>query len=561
MITVSDLTVKLGDRNVIDGISLEIKDGEFISVVGKNGSGKTTLAHCLNGLRKPSAGTVRVGHLDTSHPKNTAEIHRRVGMVFQNPDDQLVATTVETELAFGLENLGLCTERIRERIEIAIDVFDLEELRTRPPQQLSGGEKQRLAIASSYTMYPDYLILDEPTALLDNHHQNQIMRQLQTLNNDHKIGLVIITHSPHEAMQAERMIILENGRIVSNGSPKIIYNNLELLEVSKIEAPFATQLGHALNEKKITLTIKDFAENWNRSINVGDQSPDCSIKTASGAISIELSKVHHEYQQYIKDQEPSLTDLSLKFSRGSLHAILGKSGSGKTTLAQHLNGLLLPKSGSIFLNNENMTNYSMNKLIRKVGLVFQFPELQLFAETVEEDVAFGPEKLNLCKEEIHQRIDKSLDRVGLPLEHYGNRSPQDLSSGEKRRVAIAGVIAMDHEVIVLDEPTAGLDPRTSQSLCKMMSDLAKKSNKTVIWITHDVDAAATWADEITVMAHGQIAITGRARDVVTDKDFNKSTGLLPPLSVILYEKMKRFGYVMPFVPITLEETVSLLSSQ
>ena len=480
-------------------------------------------------------------------------------MVFQNPDDQLVATTVETELAFGLENLGLCSKQIRERIEIAIDIFDLEELRDRPPQQLSGGEKQRLAIASSYTMYPDYLILDEPTALLDNHHQNQIMRQLQTLNNDHKIGLIVITHSPHEAMQAERMIILKNGRIVSNGSPEKIYNNRELLKNSGIEAPFATQLAHALNEKKIPLTIEDFAENWNRPIRLKDKDPDYSIKTALRHISIELRKVRHEYQHYIKDREPSLNDLSLKFSRGSLHAILGKSGSGKTTLAQHLNGLILPKSGSIFLNNENTKNFSINELVRKVGLVFQFPELQLFAETIEDDVAFGPKKLNLCKEEIHQRIDESLNRVGLPLEHYGNRSPQDLSSGEKRRVAIAGVIAMNHEVIVLDEPTAGLDPETSQSLCKMMSDLATKSNKTVIWITHDVDAAARWANEMTVMARGQIAITGRTRDVVTDDDFKKFTGILPPFSVILYERLKSLGYVMPFVPITLDETVSLLS--
>lgn len=559
MITVSDLTVKLNNITVIDGVSLEIRDGEFISVVGKNGSGKTTLARCLNGLQKPSSGTIRIGHLDATQQKDAAEIHRRVGMVFQNPDDQLVATTVETELAFGLENLGLCSKQIRERIEIAIDIFDLEELRDRPPQQLSGGEKQRLAIASSYTMYPDYLILDEPTALLDNHHQNQIMRQLQTLNNDHKIGLIVITHSPHEAMQAERMIILKNGRIVSNGSPEKIYNNRELLKNSGIEAPFATQLAHALNEKKIPLTIEDFAENWNRPIRLKDKDPDYSIKTALRHISIELRKVRHEYQHYIKDREPSLNDLSLKFSRGSLHAILGKSGSGKTTLAQHLNGLILPKSGSIFLNNENTKNFSVNELVRKVGLVFQFPELQLFAETIEDDVAFGPKKLNLCKEEIHQRIDESLNRVGLPLEHYGNRSPQDLSSGEKRRVAIAGVIAMNHEVIVLDEPTAGLDPETSQSLCKMMSDLATKSNKTVIWITHDVDAAARWANEMTVMARGQIAITGRTRDVVTDDDFKKFTGILPPFSVILYERLKSLGYVMPFVPITLDETVSLLS--
>ena len=561
MITVSEVTVKLGGSNVIDGISLKIQDGEFVSVVGKNGSGKTTLAHCLNGLQKPSTGSVRVGHLDTIHPKNTAEIHRRVGMVFQNPEDQLVATTVETELAFGLENLGLCSERIRERIEIAIDIFNLKELRNRPPQQLSGGEKQRLAIASSYAMYPDYLILDEPTALLDNHHQNQIMSQLRTLNTEFKIGIIIITHSPHEAIQTERIIILENGRIAGNGSPGIIYNNRELLEATKIGAPFVTQLGHALNFKKTTLTIEDFVKNWNRPISSEDLSLDCSIETASEVVSIELSKVHHAYQQYIKDPKPSLNDLSMKFSRGSLHAVLGKSGSGKTTLAQHLNGLILPKSGSIFLNNENVTNYSMIQLVRKVGLVFQFPELQLFAETVEDDVGFGPKKLKLGKEKIHQRIDESLKRVDLPLQLYGKRSPQALSSGEKRRVAIAGVIAMDPEVLVFDEPTAGLDPETSQSICKMMSDLATKNNKTVIWITHDVDAAATWADEMTVMAQGKIALTGNTRDVVSNEDFNKCTGLLPPFSVILYEKLKNKGYVMPFVPITLDETVSLLSQK
>ncbi|MEE3235457.1 MAG: energy-coupling factor transporter ATPase [Candidatus Latescibacterota bacterium] len=559
MIIASEITVKLGNNNVLNCVSLEIQTGEFISIIGKNGSGKTSLARCLNGLLQPNAGTVRIGDLDTSHPKHLTEIHRRVGMVFQNPEDQLVATTVETELAFGLENLGLPTHEIHKRIEIAIDVFNLKNLRDRPPQQLSGGEKQRLAIASSYVMYPDFLILDEPTALLDNQHQNQLMNQLRLLNLEFGIGIILITHTPHEAAQTERIIILENGNIIGNASPKKIYNDFDLLKASEIEAPFPTQLGHALKEKNTALTIEDFADNWNKPIASRSSPPTPSIEKSSDTISIELKNIHHKYEQFTPDSKPSLNNVSMKFSRGSLHALLGKGGSGKTTLAQHLNRLLSPESGAIFINKENILKYPTSTLVGKVGLVFQFPELQLFAETVEEDVAFGPKKLRLCPEEIHRRVEKSLLQVNLSLKLYGKRSPQDLSSGEKRRVAIAGVIAMDPETIVLDEPTAGLDPITSKSLCKMMHALANKYKKSIIWITHDVDAAASWADKMTVLAYGKVALSGKTRDVLSNNIFRKSTELLPPSSVILYEKMKDRGYLMPYVPITLDETISLLS--
>jgi energy-coupling factor transport system ATP-binding protein len=559
MIIASEIIVKLGKNNVLNGVSLEIETGEFISIIGKNGSGKTSLARCLNGLIKPNTGTVRIGDLDTSHPEDLPEIHRRVGMVFQNPEDQLVGTTVETELAFGLENLGLPTQEIRKRIKLAIELFNLRNLRDYPPQQLSGGEKQRLAIASSYVMYPDFLILDEPTALLDNHHQNQIINQLHLLNSEFGIGVILITHTPYEAAQTDRIIILENGGIVGNGPPRKIYADFNFLKTSEIEAPFPTKLGHALNQKNPTLSIEDFAEKWNRPIAQRSPTKKITFKKTSENISIELKNIQHKYKQFTTDSKPSLDNVSMKFYRGSIHALLGKSGSGKTTLAQHLNRLLSPNSGEIYINKEDVLNHPINKLVRKVGLVFQFPELQLFEETVEKDVAFGPKKIKLCSEEIDRRIKTSLLQVNLPLKLYGKRSPQELSSGEKRRVAIAGVIAMGTEIIVLDEPTAGLDPATSKSLCRMMHTLAKKNNKTIIWITHDVDAAATWADEITVMAHGGITLSGNARDVFSHKSFRKQTDLAPPSSVILYEKLKDRGYQMPYVPITFDETISLLS--
>tara|TARA_B100001250_G_scaffold359744_1_gene336790 strand:- start:5523 stop:7208 length:1686 start_codon:yes stop_codon:yes gene_type:complete len=559
MIIASEIIVKLGKNNVLNGVSLKIEAGEFISIIGKNGSGKTSLARCLNGLITPNTGNVRIGDLDTSHPEDLAEIHRRVGMVFQNPEDQLVGTTVETELAFGLENLGLPTQEIRKRIKLAIELFNLRDLINYPPQQLSGGEKQRLAIASCYVMYPDFLILDEPTALLDNHHQNQIINQLRLLNSEFGIGVILVTHTPYEAAQTERMIILENGCIVGDGPPRKIYADFNFLKTSGIEAPFPTKLGHALNQQNLTLSIEDFAEKWNRPIAQRSPSKKDTFKKTSENISIELKNIQHKYKQFTTDSKPSLDNVSMKFYGGSIHALLGKSGSGKTTLAQHLNRLLSPNSGEIYINKENVLNHPINILVRKVGLVFQFPELQLFEETVEKDVAFGPKKIKLCSEEIDRRIETSLLQVNLPLKLYGKRSPQELSSGEKRRVAIAGVIAMGTEIMVLDEPTAGLDPATSKSLCRMMHMLAKKHKKTIIWITHDVDAAATWADEITVMANGEITLSGNAREVFSHKAFREQTDLAPPSSVILYEKLKDRGYQMPYVPITFDETTSLLS--
>ena len=559
MITVSEITVKHGENIVINCVSLQIEPGEFISIVGENGSGKTSLARCLNGLIKPYTGTVCVGDLNTDNPKNKAEIHRRVGMVFQNPEDQLVANSVESELAFGLENLCLPTQEIRKRVESAIEIFNLQSLRNRPPQKLSGGEKQRLAIASSYIMHPDFLILDEPTALLDNHHQNQILSHLRVLNSEFGIGIILITHSPQEAAQAHRILILNKGEIVGNASPRKIYYDLKGVQKFQLETPFSTKLGIAINESKNALSIDEFVENWNKPILSNTRLIKPSAENTSGVISIELKNIQHNYEDFTTDSKPSMSNLNLSFYKGSLHAVIGKSGSGKTTLAQHLNRLLIPESGSVLINKKNIMKYSVSDLVSTVGLIFQFPELQLFEETVEEDVAFGPKRIKITPKEIAERIENALLQVNLPLKIYGKRSPQNLSSGEKRRVAIAGIIAMDPEIIILDEPTAGLDPKTSKKLCAMMRKLAKKHQKTIIWITHDVDAAAYWADKITVMTNGSVTLSGKTRDVFTSDDFEEKTDLSPPSSVILYEKMKARGYVMPYIPITLDETISILA--
>ncbi len=544
-----------GEHPALRDIDLEIHPGESVAIIGANGSGKTTLAHCLNGLQTPSTGCVLVDDMDTRDGEKLGLIRRKVGMVFQNPDDQLVATTVEGELAFGLENLALPRSEMIERVDRALIDFDLLSYRTAPPHRLSGGEKQRLAIAAASAMRPRYLVLDEPTALLDPQHRQQVGDLLHSLSQRFGIATILITQLPEEAVRAERVIALNAGDIFIQGTPREVFADIKRLRQAGLGAPFSRELSHSLKSRKIALDLDELIANWPNP-KLREDAQLIAPPQDPTRLKITVEQVSHIYDANMPTRRQSLIDIDIAFFTGQIHALVGTSGSGKTTLAQHLNALLKPHQGRIVLDACDIWSRDLLWTRQRVGLVFQFPELQLFAETVAEDVAFGPRNLGYDAERVEKLVARALDWVGLPGKYFGSRMPLSLSGGEKRRAALAGVLAMDPEVLVLDEPTAGLDPRSTSSMCQLFAQLAAEG-KTIVLITHDMDLVAQLAHSVTVLRHGTIAMAGAARSVLTRPDFTELTGLAPPTAVQLAARLEQRGIILPHIPLTLAESESL----
>ncbi|MBI2505840.1 MAG: ATP-binding cassette domain-containing protein [Candidatus Latescibacteria bacterium] len=555
-----------GDIPALRDLDLEIGPGERLAIIGANGSGKTTLARCLNGLHLPQAGQVLVDGFSTADPQALFAIRQRVGMVFQNPDDQFISTQVETEIAFGLENIGLPPDQMRQRVDQALGDFHLESYRRHPPHHLSGGEKQRVAIAAAVALRPRYLVLDEPTALLDPQSQRQVSALLASLRDQFGITTIHITQLPAEAAQTERILVMHQGRLVGDAPPAQIFGDTRLLKEIGLEAPFASALILALNTRtgralSPALHLDGLADTLAaRGLAAPTPVPAESVEPAPDP-KLTLRRLCHTYDPDLPTRRRVLDAVDLDIPSGSLLALLGPSGSGKTTLAQHLNGLLRPQAGQVLLDERDIwaRPTELAAVRRRVGLVFQFPELQLFEETLEVDVAFGPRNLGVAPDLIEGQVDRALELVDLPRAHFGQRPPLSLSGGEKRRAALAGVLAMDPEVLVLDEPTAGLDPRSTRQLTQLFRQF-QQQGKTLVLIAHDMDLVAELATHVAVLGQGRLQLCGPARQILTHPDFTRLSGLEPPSAVQLMQALGARGLAVPSGVLRFSEAVDFLAA-
>ena len=542
MIVAEDVTfsyhLQSGDEvPTLRGLSLQIAESESLAVIGPNGSGKSTLARCLNGLIVPQSGRVLVDGLDTAEPGNKWQVHQRAGMIFQNPDNQLVSTTVEREVAFGLENLGLPSREIHQRVTWALDRFHLAKYRHNPPHRLSGGEKQRLAIASVAAMRPRYLICDEPTSSLDPGDRLDVLDLLMAIVDEYRLSVVFITQSPEEAARMDRIALVADGDVVAAGTPEEVYHDTERLAIHGLEAPLAKRLTDALRDRGIDVPARtvqpDSLVQWiskQKPVSPADGEPGkdtppaaarSPARTPASSVTpdgppfgpsaaappiIEFDRVCHTYSPGTSLEIPALRDVTTRVFPGECVALTGPNGSGKSTMIQHLNLLLKADSGTVRVADEDVSSpeTDLRKLRQKVGLVFQFPEAQLFEETVFDDVAFGPRQMGAAASEIPGMVNRALQRVGLDPDRFSHRHPLSLSGGEKRRAAIAGVLVMEPAVLALDEPTSGLDPQSAgqvETIFKGYSD----TGATLFLITHDMDLISRLADRILVMESGGIA--------------------------------------------------------
>lgn len=453
-----------GKTWILDGIDLEIAYGQRIAIIGKNGSGKSTLAKIIAGLSSPDSGIVtlcgiKVFETNNVDSKAYQKARESIGALFQSPEDQIVTTIVEDDVAFGLENLCASKEFMKQNISNALRAVNMENHRFSDPSNMSGGQQQRVAIASSIATRSKLLVLDEPTSMLDScakEDVNKLFNKLQTSGTT----IVQVTHKISECKNADRILMLENGKL----------RDVSLLELDE----FFTEKSPAVIESK------SMTENAKKS------------NTA-----IEISNLN---VSYTNSQTPIIRDYSLSVKSGEIVAIMGKNGCGKSTLAKAICALIKYDSGSICVNgikiSEKTSKSQMREIRKNIGYVMQLPEQQLFAQTVFEDVAYGPKNFGLEGRELHSRVLNALK--SLHIEHLAQKSPFELSGGQQRLAAIAGVLACNPKILVLDEPTAGLDFEYAKIVLKILSDLHNKG-VTIIVITHDLNEAKALGARIVTL--------------------------------------------------------------
>ena len=573
------------DAFALNGVSLSVQEGEFVAVLGHNGSGKSTLARLTDGLLTPSSGRITVLGMDAGDPKKLFEIRKNVGIVFQNPDNQTVASIVEDDIAFGPENIGVPRAEIGERIDAALSAVGMTEYRNASPARLSGGQKQRIAIAGVLALRPKIMILDEATAMLDPRGRKEVIDVVLRLNKQDGITVVLITHFPEEALLADRAIVMNRGEIVMQGLPSDILCREEELETFNLALPRPVAICRALRKGGLpvrdALSPEQLAEELFSVLpekGALSESPDRGEKNSSrepgsadgpkegdgGTGSVLCRNLTHTYNPGSPFATQALNGVNAEIRAGEFFGIIGHTGSGKSTFVQHLNALIKvptaekkykpkkPKKGTVLpppvvlkVDGFDLTDKKTDfrKLRSKVGMVFQYPEYQLFAETVAADVAFGLKNFSdgISEDEINRSVKEALETVGLDYEEVKDRSPFELSGGQKRRVAIAGVIVTKPEILVLDEPAAGLDPLGKQEIMQLLHKIHKEWCKTVIIVSHDMDEISENCTRAAVFSDGKVVREASPAELFLDYATLSGLGLDIPFTAKVTELLEQKG--------------------
>lgn len=540
----------------VNDVSLHIPAGSHVAILGRNGSGKSTLARLINALEQPSSGIVIVSGLDTSDENNIWEVRRLCGMVFQNPDNQIIGTTVEEDVAFGPENLGFPQPDIRQAVDDALAYVGLSGDALKPPHLLSGGQKQKLAIAGILAMKPACLILDEATSMLDPVSRRDFMQLVQNLVRDQGITVVNITHHMEEVLLADHVHVMAEGRIVSSGTPAEVFDQVSLVRQEGLDVPTHTEIAHEVAQLLDQPLFPMEAAGWEDARHaVLRLLKDARMRLASSGwrpnlpplpprttgekpVVISVRDLSYTYAPGTVMATRALDHVSFDVRKGELFGIIGHSGSGKSTLIQHLNGLIRGVKGQItVMGMDAATNADIKKIRQHVGLLFQYPEHQLFEETVFQDIAFGPRRMGLDMNQIESRVLKAARIVGLQNEEL-ERSPFELSGGQKRRAAIAGILAMEPDVLILDEPAAGLDPAGRDEILDYAARL-RQMGVTVILVSHSMEDIARLADSVLVLRHGKVHALGTPSEVFRSETSLAAAGLSLPRTTAFLQSLRQ----------------------
>ena len=598
-----------GEKWAVKDMDFVAHKGQIIAVLGRNGSGKSTFARHLNGLYAPDQGTVWIQGdsdlLETRREDDLLAIRRAVGMIFQNPDNQMVGNTVAEDVGFGLENLGFQAEKIWKRIYEVLQMTGMEAFLERNVSHLSGGQKQRLAIASVMAMSPECIVMDEATAMLDPAGSKQILDTLYQLNQEFGITIIMITHRMEETVRADQIYVMNDGNVELIGAPYEIYPQVEKLEQLGLESLLPYKIlnelsgnyigdsdhkksfdGLAGNAKYIEndrtrydygenkdglftpwngkedkiLTVQDAADRiktwcrdlkWNMTENgyvqtvmqnsKGYQLSDALQCENDGVhtqdnrtdhVLINANKLEYQYADGA-EQVPAVEQVSFQIRKGEIIAIAGQTGSGKSTLLYMLNGIYRPMRGTLTVDGIDVKETKNLKALRKkVGFVFQYPEYQLFANTVLADVMYGALNFGMSKAEAEQAAKEALALVNISEDYY-EYSPFDLSGGQKKRVALAGILAYKPEILILDEPVAGMDPKSKKELFALIRRLHAEREITAIFVSHDMKDVYEIADRMIVMQQGRIACDGSVEQILGNPQLVKKLNLEMPEMAVL----------------------------
>ncbi len=561
-----------GSYPVLHNLSLSIEEGELAAVVGANGSGKTTLIRHLNGLLLPSSGRVLVCGFDTRDPSARRSLHQQVGMVFQHPEDQIIAATLEDDVAFGPENLGLPPAEIQPRVEEALQAVGLWEVRQRPPHLLSAGQEQRLALAGVLAMRPRLIVFDEATTMLDPAGRKMALEWMLRLNQQ-GLTILYVTHHMEEAALARRVIVLHEGRVALDGAPAEVFADPAQLAHLGLDLPPAAQLADRLRPSLPALvpgilTAADLRQA------IASLTKPTVLRTSvrnSGSLEspiaqspipnpfIQVSHLSHTYLEGTPLAHPSLHDVSFAVAEGVSHGLLGRTGSGKSTLLQHLNGLLRPAEGSgaqVKVGPFNLSDpaVSTRSVIQMVGLVFQNPEMQFFEQYVGDEIAYGPRQFP-SEEKLAERVRAAMALVGLDFAAFKDRLLFSLSGGERRKVALASILALQPAILLLDEPTAGLDPRSHDEIMAKLAGL-QAAGKTLVVSSHRMEDLAELAGALTLFDEGRVLASGPLFEVFGQKELLERAGLEQPLAVQAAAWLRAQGWPIPQEVVTPDQLVT-----
>jgi len=533
---------RAGDEWLLSDVSLQVDPGEVVLLMGPSGCGKSTLARCLNGLIPHSIpgeleGTVRVCGADVAATPQS-ELTTDVGLVFQNPDAQFVTSTVADEVAFGLENLCVPPDEIKRRIPEALAQVGLEGFEERRIDRLSGGEKQRLALACQLAVEPSLLVFDEPTASLDPAGRRSVFETIRAVAAENGRSVVVIEHRCDALLEiVDRVVVLSaDGRITARGTPEAVFTtHADSLLSDGVWLPEITRFAHALREegvwpasRRLPVTVGDAVDALSdhapaRPVPFGRTAATGAAADARDPPAIDIRDLHAAYDDRSAAGEV-LSGVDLTVPRGSLVAVVGPNGAGKSTLAKHCVDVLSPPRGTVYVDGSDVTALSASELHARVGYVFQDPESQFVADSVRAELRHeirtaGPDAA------IERCVDRALDRFGLS--HRADANPFTLSHGEKRRLSAATMLVGDRKTVIFDEPTAGQDRDGAESLLETMAALCD-DGRTVLWLTHNMELVARYAHWVAVLVDASVRFEGPPSALFADEDLLSAARLSRP---------------------------------
>ncbi len=538
-----------GGVTALHNLNLTARRGEFIVVLGANGAGKSTLCYLLSGIVPHIYGGKRSGDLEVAGrdpwedpPYVTAQ---RCGVLLQDPEVQLFMPTLRTEVAFGPANLGVSREEILQRIQETLALVRLEGLEQRNPRDLSGGQKQRAALAAVLALHPQVLVLDEPTSQLDPLGRWEVVQALHNLKSRRDVTILMTTHETDDVLDlADQVIVLKEGRIVVAGTSEEAFTSPERLEEAGVKTPTLIHaLAHFQRQSKAPLKLNGEQLRNLDAAQVGEQigdlirkkrlrvlapteSPRAASPEPARPVVIEAHDLTYRYPGY--PPVTALQNINLTIREGEFVGIVGQNGSGKSTLVKSIVGLLRPTRGEMKVLGENVRKLSVGQMARRVGLVLQNPDYQLFTISAREEILFGLRNLGIEGKEAEEHVNAALRWVNLEAEI--ETFPFRLSFGDRRKLAVAAIVALDPQVLIMDEPTTAQDHRGRYQLAEIARRFREEKGRTSIMITHDMDLVARYAERLIVMWNGQILLDGSTAEVFEQTEMLERSFLRPPVA-------------------------------